>query len=831
MSAAFNAYGETQVNIDLCDTKQEILTIENLDNIEQQILISTEGPEIARFSEIDFFLQPAETKKVIAEYVIPCDMEQGTYDLNIYFTSYDTELYIPQKITINQKDTINLTTKTAERIIPTCGTAKYNLTLTNSENKEEQYTLEVEGYKEAYLSETFFILSPGEKKQLQLIAEPQDCTNTGEYEININTETQTSEKNLKLTLNIINTGIPEIQTKTTQIRADYEKSSVSIPIKNTGSKESSYKFTTEGLEWVEIAPTELNLRPGETKEIKLLLNPTKDTAEGNHVFTLNMILEETGITYDTRFTIKLGPPTILEKNPAIGIAAIILLVTIIGGFLALIIYLNLPKIKRRRKKKKEAKRERKIKKIEDKKKAKLAKKRAKQARILARKRAKQNKIKKRKELKEKKKQERENAKRKKQEAKQKKIEKKKQAREKQKEEKTRVVRTKQETLKKLKLKKEEEQKIKNELKNELEEKYHIIPRKEPKKQNKKGLLLILAGVILLLLAFSIDIIIINWQVSTIAFIILLLIILVHKAIKGTKAEHKIKFLKEGRKKTFKIWKKGLVEIVAKAKKDIAETKVVAIKTKNILEKGKHYQSFEIHGDDIEYTLRIKVEKNWLKKHNILSSNLMISKLNTNWRKTDFKKTAEDDKYEYYTAEVGTGTYTIHGQQEQKDTKKPKRAVIISAIVILTLVALAFWPGNSIYTKGIPPQTWGENTQKVIQLTDYFKDPDGDQLYFGVTETQYITIDLKGNIAILTPPPNWRGTERVRFLADDGKGGTAQSNIVLLSVKRTLATEETKNYFIMGVGIIALLTLMMGMITLNKRKKRVSQSNDEQSNDE
>ncbi|MEM4366437.1 MAG: hypothetical protein QXN46_02500 [Candidatus Woesearchaeota archaeon] len=103
-------------------------------------------------------------------------------------------------------------------------------------------------------------------------------------------------------------------------------------------------------------------------------------------------------------------------------------------------------------------------------------------------------------------------------------------------------------------------------------------------------------------------------------------------------------------------------------------------------------------------------------------------------------------------------------------------IIISVIIIL--LSYATVPTTSI---GIPPQTWPEDSITVINLTKYFKDPDGDQLTFSHTPLQHISIEITDGIANLIPEANWHGAEDVIFVAEDGKGGAIRSNAVRLTV--------------------------------------------------
>ena len=85
-------------------------------------------------------------------------------------------------------------------------------------------------------------------------------------------------------------------------------------------------------------------------------------------------------------------------------------------------------------------------------------------------------------------------------------------------------------------------------------------------------------------------------------------------------------------------------------------------------------------------------------------------------------------------------------------------------------------------KGIPDQEWDEDTNQIINLSNYFLDPDRDKLYYTNTELQNIKVVYEDGNAILIPNRNWYGSEFVIFTANDMKGGKVDSNLVKLTVR-------------------------------------------------
>src|SRR3989344_2731418 len=70
-----------------------------------------------------------------------------------------------------------------------------------------------------------------------------------------------------------------------------------------------------------------------------------------------------------------------------------------------------------------------------------------------------------------------------------------------------------------------------------------------------------------------------------------------------------------------------------------------------------------------------------------------------------------------------------------------------------------------------------SNESVLDLDDYFVDPEGDQLVYGVVGQRHINISI-GNDGVVrfTNPTNWEGVETIIFRAYDGEIGTFSNNI-------------------------------------------------------
>lgn len=75
----------------------------------------------------------------------------------------------------------------------------------------------------------------------------------------------------------------------------------------------------------------------------------------------------------------------------------------------------------------------------------------------------------------------------------------------------------------------------------------------------------------------------------------------------------------------------------------------------------------------------------------------------------------------------------------------------------------------------------KNSKYVLELSDYFYDPDGDPLTYSSSQPDNIDITIEGSKAILTPEKAWTGVQEVVFSASDPQDNMIVSDIFVLHV--------------------------------------------------
>ena len=87
----------------------------------------------------------------------------------------------------------------------------------------------------------------------------------------------------------------------------------------------------------------------------------------------------------------------------------------------------------------------------------------------------------------------------------------------------------------------------------------------------------------------------------------------------------------------------------------------------------------------------------------------------------------------------------------------------------------------VLTSNISDQTFDEDTNITISLSNYFSDPDGTSLAYSASGNTTIDLQISGDIATLIPTTNWNGQETITFSATDPNGNFVDSNPIIVTV--------------------------------------------------
>ncbi|MEM4264045.1 MAG: PGF-pre-PGF domain-containing protein [Candidatus Woesearchaeota archaeon] len=788
----FDAYGQPEINTFQCSTHESKITVINSGTTSSTYFMEVEGSAAkwAEFAPATFVLSPGQSIEVKSYLRVPCNAK-GKYTLDTYIVTADgLEKAIPQDISVEKPQNIDIRANIFSQSINPCQTATYNLTIINPLDFTEDYTLSVDKFKnETFFSDEKLTLQGKSSKDVLIEIEPQSCMLSGAYDIVFSAKAEKTgvKAEIDLALDISDKGIASIADGVSKIKTDYSEKEVELQLVNKGKEETEYELIVVGPDWVSILPDTLTIEGEKSKTFKLKFVPSNEISKGKYPVKI-IAKADTGAKYTKEIIVQLGEPTIfnilIKDYP---IPTFVVAIIIIGLIILGVIFF-------RKYNSEEAKNAR-------------AKKKAEKAK-------KKEELRKQREL----------------EKKRLELEKERQQRIKELEKKRKEAQLEAERQKAIK-------KYDKQIKSE----YKLIPKDEiiegKKMPGRRLWNLILLITILLIIGTAIKFRTFfyanKWYV--LLGIIILIILYIIKWLGGINrvtARWKGLVLANETLLVDVNWRKGLQQM-SFALSSPAE-KLTAVIKKGRTRYGRYfkpkdyvYQYFRVESsvdeiiDEIkESRFRFKVDKKWLAKRQVDEKNISLAVLQGDkYNKLKTVRETSDEKFVYYKADADCfGQFAIIGKTNAKEKQKPYWIawLLIGILAILAIIIglnMLFEP--KIEAKGIPVQVWDVNGQHKINLTQYFSDPDNDVLNFTAAKVSNIDIQVTDGIAYLTPDYDWSGQRITTFYADDGKGGTAQSNPVKLVVKKKIVPSAASGYVKYVLAGIIILIVLIAFLILRK----------------
>lgn len=772
--ADFSTFGETELTIKTCESSSSNLTIYNFNGTNTySIFVDGPGSEFTTFSATEFTLQEGAAALISTFYNIPCETKQDIYTLDIIISDSQIEQYLTQQIKVIEPDNINLSALKTDDIITPCQTSTFTLNIQNPLNATEIYHLTSRGHENGKLSETRVTLLPFQEHELTFEFAPQECTLSGTFPFTIAIETEKTEQYKELELETIVTpsDIPEIASGVNKIRTDYSDSTTEISIENTGDRTTTYQISTKGIDWAQISPQSITLKPQEKRQLQLRFTPTNETSQETYTLTIEATIEETGIQYTKDISVNLSPPNLIERNPIFFGAIFATAFVIIIGIIFTIQYTRSSAFKKQ----------------------------------LAKWKTQRDKVKKQKE-----------------EARRKQLLKREEIRKNELEQRVKAAERQKQIQKRI------EQKIERKLAKELKKDYHLIAKKDliiGKKPNKiyKILSIIFISFIAATVFTFYDVIWNNKEAVAAGLGILAAIFIVKWLSTFKVVYRKWKIVLESQKVNMNCWKKGLTTLIASPKSTVKNFIVLAKKTKVRTQPSPTvYQTVNIRSNaESTFIATFSVSKRFFKKNKI--EDLRLAKQNgKGWTNIELKLAGENKNSYFFSAELPTsGIYSIHSKTKIKPGLPITKSIVMTGIIAL-LIAAAVFSQNTREPQdiaGIPPQNWEANQIHTINLTEpgRFTDPDKDnKLTFSAEGNNHIKIDIVDGIAQLTPEQDWSGEERVIFIATDENGETAESNTVILRVKKPIIPQKYQGFI--GIALSFLVIALLLLIARSQKKR-------------
>lgn len=273
------------------------------------------------------------------------------------------------------------------------------------------------------------------------------------------------------------------------------------------------------------------------------------------------------------------------------------------------------------------------------------------------------------------------------------------------------------------------------------------------------------------------------------------------------------------------WVKGLGQAEFALSKDAEKARIKFLRGRTrhaFVSPGENvYQYFALHSNIDEQDFarihaRFKISKRWLESRGISARDVSVKRHSEGrWQGISAQLLGSDEHYNYYESNIGIpGQYVIVGRRARKASERKWALWLAIGLLVIAFVGLVIYASTKpqqVPAAVIPQQVWEMGQEHRLDLTEYFKDPDGDPLTFNASKTENITISIEKGVAIMTPKLGWTGQEFVTFTADDGKGGVVQSNKVRLLVESKplpIQIRQSLPYVYIALAVIAAILLIV-----------------------
>lgn len=224
-----------------------------------------------------FILEPGQ-KKTIYTYASPRSTTRvGSYTLDVLVSSDGESETLSHRVEVQDCSSFSLTQVNGLKTICPSDIETYEFTLANNGQLQDTYDLRVEGQIAPWvtLSENQITLASGQSKQVfAYISSTQDSL--GDYEFSIVAQSKANARvsSAKASLKVNPCFDFKLITERDFLSfCEHSTQSIPIQIVNDGSTQNTYNLEIEGPVWASLENNVIDLAPGQTRTVNLILNP------------------------------------------------------------------------------------------------------------------------------------------------------------------------------------------------------------------------------------------------------------------------------------------------------------------------------------------------------------------------------------------------------------------------------------------------------------------------------------------------------------------------------------------------------------------------------
>lgn len=769
--------GSTILDLEQCTPITTSFSITNPTTATLAYSISADGAaaDWTAYAPLQFTLLPNQQQQIIQVVAPPCST-LGTHKLLTTITSFqEEETVLEQTISITKPINVDLTVPREVITVVPCSSTDTNVTVHNRGQFTETYTLSLTGIL-ARITPTKLIIPPLKNGTVLLHTEPLDCNTNGTYPFTLTAKTSTTKLNAEIDIQllVLSRGIASIAPNIKTIRTGLEPSISSISIMNLGNETITYNLTLSAPSWVTLTSPNVTIHPNTVSQAYLSFAPDNTTLESTYQLTLTAQPRGQPAIYSKQLTLIYAKPSrIWQTIKTHWFAISIVIIAVVVLFYV--------------------------------------------ARSI----------------------------------------------------KNHVNSKEVDSLPQQE--KAQEDQLHERITQELKKKYLFVPKTTEAKElptSRKDLWITLFILIVMFSAFAaykFKVFVLSHLYSVllgiaIAVVLLAIILIIKKVKRHRRITWKARVAETDRSVNIHGWKKGLTGITFDVEQSVLTPRVEIQREATsplVINNAVPFAAYKITAPAQfkNAELAISIPQHWITKNNILASSIRVYVHDKTWKSISRSAVTSTQSEFHFTAiipsvgqqgahitilGISTEKPTVEVQEtkipssfQKKSSKKSKRlaeqkhskllqttlALLLVIGLIIGTYVLASPKNPAVPTQGIPPQTWFMNTNKAIDLTTYFKDPDRDKIVYNSSIAEHVNVTIRNGTAYLTPEKNWIGTSSITFTATDTKGATVSSNPVTLQVQKSVVPSTFRQYLIPILFGITLLVVIIAILEVVRARKK------------
>ena len=169
---------------------------------------------------------------------------------------------------------------------------------------------------------------------------------------------------------------------------------------------------------------------------------------------------------------------------------------------------------------------------------------------------------------------------------------------------------------------------------------------------------------------------------------------------------------------------------------------------------------------------------------------------------------------------------------------PRKTLTLLKIALLVLIAMALVlmvfmraPGEDVKYERVASTTettvieMYQNTEKTLDISQYFEDPDRDTLVYTATQPSDVAATIEGKMLTLRPDHNFAGENTMVITANDERGGITDSPVFII---RVIPAKEMSfwqwleawcGFIVLGEAILLLLILFLIVLSIKEYRNK------------